>query len=782
MDQQGKIDQLQRRIDQLTQRHEQFSVEIGRLRDEIESLKNQSDTDIKTIPMSEKAISAIPAESPRSLSSKTNIQGEATQSGPDVLTDKTSRKYLLDADLEKFIGENLINKIGIIITVIGVGIGAKYAIDNQMISPLTRVILGYFTGIALLVFSIRLYKEYLNFSAVLLSGSMAIFYFITFAAYDFYELIPQALTFLLMVLFTAFTVTAALKYNRSVIAHIGLVGAYGVPILLSDGSGRVEVLFSYMSLINIGVLIIALKKQWRSLYYMAFTLSWLMFIGWFAVQYIPDDHFALTLIFSTIFFLIFYTMLMAGKVFSNESLRTRDVVLVITNSLVYYAIGYAVLWQHESGKEFVGVFTLGNALIHFAAALIIQRRKFQDKSLFYFISGMVLLFVTMAIPVQLDGSWVTVLWTGEALLLFWVGRSKGIPMYEKLAYPTMILAFVSLCHDWSTGYGNYHPELPESRVSLFLNIHFLTSLLFLGAFGFINKINKSHNVNIFADKSLGSYARQLPAVFLVISAYFAFYLELNNYWNQLYAESLVIIDKGALQGERIFYDRDLLEYKKIWIILYSLTFSALLSIINVIKIKGPKLAQITLAMLGFSLLCYLMFGLLAISELRESYLDQSLATYYDHGIFNLIIRYISYLFVCIVLITMHRNMWFVSKGLKNYFDFILFISVLWIASSELIHWLDIAGSSNSYKLGVSILWGVYSLFMITLGIWKVKKHLRFGGIALFGGTLIKLIFYDLAHLDTIGKTIVFVSLGALMLIISFLYNKYKNKIADESGV
>ena len=69
--------------------------------------------------------------------------------------------------------------------------------------------------------------------------------------------------------------------------------------------------------------------------------------------------------------------------------------------------------------------------------------------------------------------------------------------------------------------------------------------------------------------------------------------------------------------------------------------------------------------------------------------------------------------------------------------------------------------------------------LIVLGIWKKKKHLRVGAIALFGITLVKLFFYDIAYLDTIAKTIVFVALGVLLLIISFLYNKYKHVISEE---
>ena len=93
--------------------------------------------------------------------------------------------------------------------------------------------------------------------------------------------------------------------------------------------------------------------------------------------------------------------------------------------------------------------------------------------------------------------------------------------------------------------------------------------------------------------------------------------------------------------------------------------------------------------------------------------------------------------------------------------------------------MDLAGSNQSYKLGLSILWGVYALLLIALGIWKKKKYLRVGAIVLFSITLIKLFFYDISSLNTIAKTIVFVSLGVLLLIISFLYNKYKHIISDE---
>jgi len=196
------------------------------------------------------------------------------------------------------------------------------------------------------------------------------------------------------------------------------------------------------------------------------------------------------------------------------------------------------------------------------------------------------------------------------------------------------------------------------------------------------------------------------------------------------------------------------------------------------------LGYLSLALSYIVLVVFLIQGLYTLSELRESYLNQAQSSYYSRSIFNIGIRYISFAFVGLMLtsIYIYINQDFVKPVIYNFktaFDIVLYASLIWIISSELIAWLDIKQFSQSYKLVLSILWGVYSMFLIGLGIWKKKKHLRICAIVLFAVTLIKLFFYDLSKLDTISKTIIFVTLGIFLLIISFLYNKYKNIISSE---
>jgi uncharacterized membrane protein len=777
MSNQDPVNQLLEKLNVLLKQQDDFSRSINQLRNEINQLRQAT-----TQPDPEKVPSAADSFAATTTLEITNTT-PAAPSTPAAAQRTRPPARTLPVNFEKFIGENLINKIGIAITVIGVAIGAKYSIDNDLVSPLLRIILGYLAGIGLLGFGIRLKDKYPNYSAVLVSGAIAIMYFITYAAYGFYDLIPQVLAFALMVVFTAFTVVAALNYDKPVIAHIGLVGAYAIPYLLSSGSGNVAILFSYMAIINVGILIISFKKYWKSLYYASFGLTWLMYASWYLLSYRSDEYFSLALTFLTVFFATFYLTYLVYNLRLQAQFKRSDILLLLANSFLFYGLGYVILGSHQTGDQFLGLFTLGNALIHFLVSALIYRQKLADKKVFYFVSGLVLVFITIAIPVQLEGNWVILFWAGEAALLFGIGRIKSLPVFEKLAYPIMVLAFFSLVIHWLTAYSSYYSELPETRITPLFNSNFLTSLLFVAAFGFILFLqqNKRYPAALDPEKGWGKIASlALPAIFL-FTLYYAFQIELTTYWDQLYTDSALDITPQDQEYTNYYQNEDLPLFKIIWTINYALFFFAALSFANNKWLRNPTLGIVNLGLNTLAIATFLTTGIAALSALRNSYVAQPLQEYYHHGAFNIGIRYLAFALVALTLFACYQYLrqGLIKLDLKLAFDVLLHVSILAIVSNELVNWMDIAGSTQSYKLGLSILWGGYALMLIALGLWKKQKHLRLGAMALFGATLVKLFFYDIADLNTISKTIVFVSLGVLLLIISFLYNKYKYLIADE---
>ena len=153
------INQLQHQLDLLLKKHELFSEEIRQLDREIKILR-AIEVDEKFDVQSHNSI--IENFEPEPIQpAKEKIPEAILQLNNPSLENISEpaaavKKPRDTSALEKFIGENLINKIGILITVIGVGIGAKYSIDNDLISPLTRIILGYLSGVALLGIGIKL--------------------------------------------------------------------------------------------------------------------------------------------------------------------------------------------------------------------------------------------------------------------------------------------------------------------------------------------------------------------------------------------------------------------------------------------------------------------------------------------------------------------------------------------------------------------------------------------------------------------------------------------------
>lgn len=795
-----QIDILEKRLENLVKTQINFQAEISQIRNELAKLRQPSkkltfdelpknferpkipENEIVTPPKIEEKQENVQNE--RKVEYFPTFGHQNREKFQDVKPQNETfeeTKPAFQSNIERFIGENLISKIGIVILVLGVAIGSKYAIDKNLISPLMRIVLGYLFGFGLLGFAYKLKEKYLNFSAVLLSGAMAIMYFITFFAYSLYEIFPQTSAFVLMFIFTVFTVVSAVLYNRQVIAQIGLVGAYAIPFLLSNNSGNYTFLFTYIAIINVGILAISVKKYWKSLHFSSFIVTWLIFSGWFAAKYRADEHFNLALLFLTTNFLTFYITFIAYKVINLKNVAIENISLILANSFIFYGIGYAILDGREDFGKYLGMFTVFNAVIHFGFALTLSRLRNVPQDLIYLLSALVLTFATIAVPVQLDGNFVTIIWIAEAAILFWIGRTKQVKLFETYSFPLMILATSNLLIDWVNVFQSYNLTEVSLNSYPFYNGTFFTSLFFAAASFFIFLTNRAEKYeSILKD----GWREMFGFIAVIVSAlvfYNAFRMEIGNYFHYLKLTTAI-----PEPNDRFNYDSSLEYFNVLWQINYTMLFLSLLSVFNIAKLKHVGLAAANLFLNLLTLAVFITIGLFMVSELREIYILQRDAEFFARGFSFVYIRYISYIFAAGMILSsyFYFKQDFVKKeidpnNIDLAFDLPFFIALLFILSSELLHWMNLYGYNDSYKLGLSILWGIYALVLSVIGIYRNKKHLRIGAIVLFGVTLAKLFFYDISNLDTISKTVVFVSLGILLLIVSFLYNKYKVLIFGE---
>jgi uncharacterized membrane protein len=221
----------QRKIEKLEQELEKLSSQINFYRKQVNDLKENIHTQPDNIKAEEEFIAV----------NKKNWEFPSYKPGPS-------------SGLESFIGLKLLHLTGI---VVGISIGVKYAVDKELISPSARIILAYAAGIVLYFLAVRLKKKFIIFSSILFSGAMASLYFTTYAAFVYYQLFPFGIAFVIMVLITIFTAYSAIVYNRQEIAILGMIGAYGIPFLISVNSERADLFFAYIILINIGIVFLS---------------------------------------------------------------------------------------------------------------------------------------------------------------------------------------------------------------------------------------------------------------------------------------------------------------------------------------------------------------------------------------------------------------------------------------------------------------------------------------------------------------------------------------------
>ena len=668
-------------------------------------------------------------------------------------------KLIKKEDWERFIGGNLFNKIGIAIILIGVFIGVKYSIDHDLISPIMRIILGYLTGGALFGVGYYLKPKYEKFSAVLVSGAMAIFYFLTYVAYDFYQMFPTGVAFALMFFVTVATIWFALSYNQQIIALIGMVGGYAVPFLLSNGGGHVWVLLSYVAFINVGILIISFYKQWRWLYHSAFVFTWALYLTLHVFKY--KDNQGLYFSFLLVYYLIFHFAFIVRKLWAKDTFTIGDILILLSNTLLFYSLGLSFTFENvfAQTRDYLTVFTLANALFHFLVYYYTRSRG-ASKELKYLSLILAISFGTLTIPIYFEGVWITLFWAMEAGGLFWVGRTKKIRMYEVISYIVLPLATFSLWTNWIE-MQEHVASIPE-KVTAFLNTTFLNSLLYVGIVAGISYINSRYR-----EKASETFDYGIN-ILLFIMLYATFYIEIYNYWTIRINQYVVEADTGMKAYDSLQY------FKQMWLIVYTVAYFALFTWIDTRYICKEKILFNNLVFNLVIGMIMLTQGLYLLSELRGLYLS------YTPGMMYVIIRYIALLAFALLLWQTYKLLDAEAINFKNnkVRDLVLYGVVLWVVSSEWLHWTELLGATANYKLGLSILWVSYGVFMLVKGIHQSKSYMRIASISVILFTLVKLFFYDIAHLSTISRVVVLVILGVLLMIASFLYVKYDKKIRN----
>jgi len=705
---------------------------------------------------------ALFANEPKEKTAPINpVQRPIAMAKPTEPQESAFAKWLAkNPDIEKFIGENLINKIGIAILVLGIAFFVKYAIDQEWIGEVGRVSIGLLCGAILQVLAHRLRENYRPFSSVLAGGGITVFYFTIAFAFHQYNLFSQTVAFIIMVIITVFAILISILYDRIELGIIATLGGFLTPFLVSKGDGNYIVLFTYLAILNTGLIVLANYKQWRPINFIAFLFTVLIYGGFIVTKNdAPNFSYIGVFLFGTVFYVMFVVMNLIYHVARKGKLKAFDFIILLSINLAYFAAGYYLL-KHWHLFDYTGLFTAALGLINLILSYVLLKRQGVDRNFIYLLIGITLSFISLAAPVQLKGNYITLFWAAELVVLFWLYQKSGIQLMKIASAIITALIVGSLLMDWVNVYGK------QAVIPVIVNKGFITSVVVSIAMYLIYALMRKDESAVYAAPLTNKEVKNAYIILGTSILFIAGCLEIYYQFRHRYPS---------------------LSLEDIYLPLYVHAFVVIAFIVlQFFKVQVGKIVGILVPAVLFM---YYLINNFSVYDVEK----EMLANHTGAGHFIVhwlgVILYLLIIGLLVQYMIRHKKE---MGSLVNAFACAVTIALVIVLSIEIQHLYVWSYAQNQdqisvaerifSKAGLSILWGISSFIIIWLGLRYHFKALRIIALCLFGITIVKLFAYDLSNISPGGKIAAFILLGALLLTVSFMYQRLKKIIIDDKPI
>ena len=443
-----------------------------------------------------------------------------------------------NASMEEKIGQYWLNRVGIVAMLIGISYFLKYAFENNWIGPSGRIVIGIFAGTGLILWSEIFRKRgHKAFSYSLKAIGIGTLYLSLWAAFQIYHLIPAGAAFALMVIVTTSTIILALSQDAELLASFALAGGFATPMLISTGENHEVTLFTYVCLLDIAILIVAILKPWQRLLWGSFIGTVILFLAW-SGQYYTNDQRGLTVFFSAVFAAVFaiipvvfrYEDVVHEKA-DKSKLPVTLTILPLLNATLFF-LGLYLMYERE--VPMLTWFALVLSAIYLGLAHASRARSNSEDSNFVYLLhvSIAVAFLTIAIPAKLNARWITIGWLVESAVLLWVSVKTNTKFLRYLAAITLLLGITRLLF--------FDPVVAET---LIFNSRFATyavAVAILAAIAYYGPRYASTQEGFFSNAAaVGANLLALIALTWEASDHFNRQLSLNGYGSAYYHEILV---------------------------------------------------------------------------------------------------------------------------------------------------------------------------------------------------------------------------------------------------
>jgi uncharacterized membrane protein len=340
----------------------------------------------------------------------------------------SSKKHSLS--LEERLGANWLNKLGIVILVIGVTFFLAYQL--RTLGPLGKTVVGYVISVTLLIGGLLLEqrKKYQIFARAGIGGGWALTFFVTYAMYHVtatHVLSSQAVDLILMMLVAVGMIWHSLLYKSQVVTSLAFLLAF-----CTVGISHVTV-FSLVAglLLALGLVYVTSRQRWYELELAGLVSVYLNHFVWLQ-RVLPEGgqpgH-PFPEFFASAALLLLYWLIFRVAYVLRSPRNSREELLSSVTAILNAAGLLSLLKYQSSHPEwaFGGLLALGTAEMLFA---LYARRRF--RAAFIVLSSIASVFLLAAVPFRFSGSSWSIFWLLEAEVLFLTGLRMKERVFRRL--------------------------------------------------------------------------------------------------------------------------------------------------------------------------------------------------------------------------------------------------------------------------------------------------------------------------------------------------------------
>ncbi len=685
---------------------------------------------------------------------------------PEPVPVSTSRTR---EEWEALIGGKLLNRIGALALIIGVGFFLKHAIDNEWINEVTRVLMGAAVGLACLFGADRARtKGYQIFSQGLVGAGLAILYLSVYASFNFYQLVPLPIAFGLMGVVTVIAFLEAFRNDSLAVSILACMGGLLTPVMLSTPEPNEVGLFAYLLALNLGVVLILFRKSsWVALEPLALAGTYALYFSWHT-SYYTTEHTLAALMFLALFWALHHGPDLFRVVTAQPLLEDFHRLIAWFHAALSFGALYVICIPHGDSRTAVAA-TIA-ALLYIASAFFVARRRSDAHGavIQYGLAGST--FLAWAVPLEFEGFTIVYLWTVEAFALVWLGTSyrrrflwiAGLVLFS-LTGLTLLTCDGSL---YTMSFEGYLPVLNLRALAYVLLAAAVCASAYL-----IRRATPEEPA--LPANALHSGWILLLFIMLTVETNDVFRSWMVNAGDQDtmtlgFARYMAIAMVWSLYGLILVWLTRRIEISPVVFAGVAVTFAAA-CLVGIRGIAFESLAAFTpvfntrvCALLCVAAVMFLETRWLGVTTVHSTWIPEFREAMLILGVALLL-----------VLLTGETRDVF-EKAMLSISGTPVEGGVGGFTRAAKLE--EASRLENLKQLSLSGVWLLFSIAVMAYGIWRRTRALRLLAMALFGVTILKIFIYDLSFLDTLYRIFSFIGLGLILLGVSYLYQRYRAMI------